>query len=124
MSFASQAQRLQTKDKLLSSEWVQRSTKVSENLDADTDSVCNRAKSLPELQAMIALGRLNELWESLSVFTPVEFAAVNNDTSNSCAVATDPLGSTVDDNIGTVLDGLAEVSASTESVVNLAFGQF
>lgn len=120
MSFTSQAQCLNTKEKLLSSKRVERSTKIPKNLDTDANSIGNGAKGFPELETVIPLRRLNELWESLSVFTPVEFTAVNDDTSNSCAVTTDPFRGAVDDNICTVLDGLAEVSASTESIVNLS----
>jgi hypothetical protein len=53
------------------------------------------------------------------VLAPVELARVNDDTGNGGAVAADPLGSGVDDDVGSVVNGAAEVTTSTEGVVDL-----
>lgn len=55
------------------------------------------------------------------MLAPVELAGVDNDTADGGTMATDPLGSRVDDDVGTVFDGSNKVTASTESVVNLFF---
>lgn len=68
---------------------------------------------------MIALRGLNELRESLSVLSPIEVAAVNDNASNGGTMSTNPLGGAVNYNVGTVIDRASEVASSTEGVVNL-----
>jgi hypothetical protein len=68
---------------------------------------------------MVSLGWFNELRETGSVLTPVELSAVNDYTTDCGAVATNPLCSAVNDNIGAVVDGTDEVTTSSEGVVNL-----
>lgn len=68
---------------------------------------------------MVSLRRLGELGESGRVLSPVEFAAVNDDTADGCSVTTDPLCGTVDDDVGPMRDGTAEEASRTESVINL-----
>lgn len=68
---------------------------------------------------MIARGGLDQLRESRAVLSPVKFAAVDNYTSDGGAVATNPLGSTVDDNVGTKIDGTDEIAAGSKGVINL-----
>lgn len=119
VSLSSQAEGLNTKKELLSGEGVEGGSKVTENLNTDTNGESDRTEGLPELQAVIALGWLNELGESLSVLAPVELAAVNNNTGDGRAVTANPLRRAVDDDIRTVINGSAEVAASTECVVDL-----
>lgn len=68
---------------------------------------------------MVALGGFDELRESSGVLAPVEFTAVDDDTGDGGAVATDPFGCAVDDDVGAVIDGTDEVAACSEGVVNL-----
>lgn len=114
-----QAEGLETEQELLGGEGAEAGTEVAENLDAGADDVGDGAKRLPELEAVVTLGGLNELGETGTVLSPVKLAAVDDDTSNGGAVATDPLGGGVDHDVGTMLDGSDEVATGTESVVNL-----
>lgn len=72
---------------------------------------------------MVSLGWLNELGETSTVFAPVELSTVNYHTSNRGAVATDPLCCTVDDNVGTVVNGTNKVTTRTKGVVDLEKGK-
>lgn len=53
------------------------------------------------------------------MLSPVKFAAVDNYTSDGGAVATNPLGGAVDNNVGTKIDGADEIAASSKGVINL-----
>lgn len=53
------------------------------------------------------------------MLAPIEVAAIDHDTGDSGTVATDPFSGTVDDDVGAVFDGLDEVAASAESVIDL-----
>ena len=53
------------------------------------------------------------------MLSPVEFAAINNYTSDGSAMATDPLGCTVYDNVGTMLKGASKITASSKGIINL-----
>lgn len=68
---------------------------------------------------MVALGGLDELGEAGAVLAPVELARVDDDAADGCAVAADPLGGRVDDNVGAVVDGSDEVTASAKGIVDL-----
>lgn len=68
---------------------------------------------------MVAVRGLVELRESGGVLAPVELARVDNDAANGGAVAADPLGGRVDDDVGAVLDGSDKVATSTKGVVDL-----
>lgn len=48
MSLDPQAERLETLDKLERAEGVQAGTEITEDLDTNADSECDRAKGLPE----------------------------------------------------------------------------
>lgn len=109
---------LETEDQLLGAEGVEGGAEVAEELDTDADSERDGAEGLPELEAVVALRRLDELGEARGVGSPVELARVDDDTADGGAVAADPLGGRVDDNVGAVLDRLAEVAAGTEGVVD------
>lgn len=62
---------------------------------------------------------MRELRKPGSVLAPVEFAAVDNNTSNGCTVSTNPFGSTVYNNVCTVVDGPEIITTSPEGVINL-----
>ena len=53
------------------------------------------------------------------MLSPVEFATVDNYTSDGGAMAANPLGSAVDDNVGTKINGADEITASSKGVINL-----
>lgn len=68
---------------------------------------------------MIAFRGLDKLREASTILPPVKLATVNDDASDGCAVATNPFGGTVYNDIRTVIDGTSKVPTSTEGVVNL-----
>jgi len=68
---------------------------------------------------MVTLGRLVHLREARGVLAPVELAAVDDDAADRGAVAADPFGRAVDDDVGAVVDRAAEVAAGAEGVVDL-----
>lgn len=78
-------------------------------LSANSDSVGNVTESFTELQAVITLGWFCESRE-LVVLSPVEFSGIDNDTSDCVSVSTNPLGSTVDDDVGTIFDRLDDIA--------------
>jgi hypothetical protein len=67
---------------------------------------------------MIPLAGIIHLREPLRVFAPVEFPRVDDHAANGGAVSADPFRSRVDDDVGAVRDGAAEVSAGAEGVVD------
>lgn len=119
MSLRTQTQSLQSQQQLLSRKRVQRRTQITQNLDSYANGKCDRTKGFPELEAVVSLSRLDELRESSGVLAPVEFSAVNHHAADGGAVAANPFGSAVHDDIGTVVDGAGKVTTSTECVVNL-----
>ena len=59
-------------------------------------------------RAVVARVRLVEQGEALGVLLPVEGAAVDQQTADGGAVPADVLGGRVDDDVGAVLEGLAD----------------
>ena len=116
---SAQRQRLQAEQQLLRTEGVETGAEVAQELDAHADGVGDRAEGLPKLEAVVALGRLDHLRELVAVLAPVELAAVDNDTGDGGAVAADPLGRGVHDDVGAVLDWAHKVAARTEGVIDL-----
>lgn len=92
VTLGAQAQRLDTEDQLLGSKGVEGSADVTQLLDSGADDEGDGAKRLPELEAVVALGGLDELGESLAVRAPVKLARVDNDAADGGAVAADPFG--------------------------------
>ena len=95
---------------------VGRGTKIAESLNTGLDDIRRLGKGIPVLQSMVSFRRLREVREPS--IGPVKVSAVNNNTSNSGTMSTNPLGCGMDDNISTMLKGTDQVSTSTESVVN------
>lgn len=56
------------------------------------------------------------------MLAPVELAAVDDHTADGGAVAADPLGRGMDDDVGAVVDGADEEATGSECVVNLVRG--
>lgn len=100
MPFDPQTQRLDSLNKLKCAERVQASAEITKDLDANADCKGNGAESLPEFEAVIALCGLDELREALGILAPVKLAAIDDNTSDSGAVATDPFGGGGDDDVG------------------------
>ena len=96
---------------------VQRTAIVPQNLHARPDDEGNRTKRFPELEPVVTLAWLVELREALRVFPPVEFPRVDDDAADCGAVAADPFGGRMHDDVGAVLDGAHKVAAGAKSVV-------
>lgn len=99
MSLDSQAQCLESLNKLECTERVQAGAQITENLNTDANSESNGAEGLPELQTVVTLRRLNELGETLGVLAPVEFSGIDDDTSDGGAVAANPFGGGSNDDV-------------------------
>lgn len=119
MPLSSKAEGLDTEEQLLGGKGIESGTQIAKNLDTGADDKGDRAKGLPELEAVVALGRLNKLWEAGTVLAPVKLARVDNHAANGGAVATNPLGSGVNNDVGAVIDGTDEVTSCAKGVVNL-----
>lgn len=119
VSLGAQAERLQTQDQLLRRKGVEGGPEIAQDLDPYADGKRDGTKRLPELEAVVAFGGLGELREPRCVLAPVELAAVDDDTADGGAVATDPLGRAVHDNVRAVVDRAGKVSTGTEGIVNL-----
>lgn len=117
MALGAEGQRLDADDELLGGEGVQGGAEVAQDLDAGADDECDGAKGLPELEAVVAVRGLRHLREAAVV--PLELAAVDDDAADGGAVAADPLGGGVDDDVGAVLDGADEVASRAKGVVDL-----
>lgn len=81
-----QRERLDTLQQQEGSEGVDGGSKVTQNDDARVDGKSDGAECVPELEAVVALGGLSELWEAAAL-GPVELARVDNDTSEGRAGA-------------------------------------
>lgn len=68
---------------------------------------------------MVTSSGLNELGEARAVGTPVELAGIDDDAADGGAVAADPLGRRMDNDVGAVVDGAREVATRAEGIVNL-----
>lgn len=67
---------------------------------------------------VISFGRLRELRELFWVVLPWELTRVNNNTTDSSTMTTNPFGSRMCYNISTVFNWLTEVTTGTKCVVN------
>lgn len=121
MALSAEAQGLRSEKELLGGEGVEGGAHITENLDTGTDDEGDGAKGVPELEAVVAVGGLVHLGEAGSVLAPVELAGVDDDTTNGSAVAANPFGGGVDDDVSTVVDGSDEVATSTKGVVDLMY---
>ena len=92
-------------------------SQITHNDDTEVDGKSDGSESVPELKTVVTGGWLGELRE-LAALAPVKLSAVDDHTTDSGTVTTDPLGSRVHNNIGTVLDGANKVSTGTESIVD------
>ena len=58
------------------------------------------------------------------MLAPIKFSRVNDHASNGGAMASDPLGGAVDDNVGAMVDRAAEKPTSSKGIVNLSMVKF
>lgn len=68
---------------------------------------------------MVSCSWLVHAREAFSSFGPVELARVDDHTCDGSAMPTNPFGGRVDNDISTMVDGAAEITTSTERIVNL-----
>ncbi len=67
---------------------------------------------------MVAFARVVELREARCVGAPIEFSTIYHYTPNCGAMATYPLGCTVDHYVGAVVNWTAEIAACAEGIVD------
>lgn len=98
-------------------------TEITEDFDTETDGKgpvglegARGREDLPEVEAVVASAGLGE--ERELAVAPVEFARVDDDATNDGAVAANPLGSRVEDNVSAVLDGADNVTTVAKGVVD------
>jgi len=99
-------ERLEALDQLEGAERVEAGAQVAQDLDAHPDRERDRPERVIEPEPVVALRRLRELREACRVSTPVELAGVDDDAGDGCAVAADPLGGRVDNDVGTCVGSL------------------
>ena len=118
VTLSAERESLNTLDQLESSEWVKASSHISQHINTNTDCESDWSKGIPELETVETRGWLHHVWEASSVSTPIELAGVDDNSSNSSSVATNPLGSRVDDDVSTVVNWANEVAAGAKGVVD------
>lgn len=60
-----------------------------------------------------------ELWEPITVLAPIEGATIDNDAADRSAMATNPFGGGVHDDVDPVFNGTTEVSRTAKRIVAL-----
>ncbi|KAH3668973.1 hypothetical protein OGAPHI_002728 [Ogataea philodendri] len=123
VSFSSECQSLESLQKQERAKWIQSWTKVSKQLNSHVQDVGKVAEDVVQNDSVVSLGRLGELrillWPVFEVETVIfGHVFVNDDSSNCVSVATNPFGSRVDNNVGSEIERLTEVTSRSESVVN------
>lgn len=102
---------LETDDEVEGTEWVEGGSEITENLNTDTDGEGDWAESLPELESVVTLSWLDELWEFGGVLAPVELSGINDDTGNGSAVTSNPLYQKLEDILHAIdLTGVIELT--------------
>jgi hypothetical protein len=88
-----------------------------ENLHANLDGEGEVSERLREPQAVVAFGGIDKTGLELGRGRPVEFAGVDDNSSDGRSVSSDPLCSRLNDNVGAELDGTDEVATAAEGVL-------
>jgi hypothetical protein len=107
VAFDPQRQRLQPLDEEPGVERRQGRADVAQQLHPQLDDEGQRPEGLGVADAVVRRIGLDEVREARAR-RPVERAAVDHHSADAGAVAADPLGGRVDDDIGTVLDRLGD----------------
>lgn len=99
VALTTEVESLETLNQLEGAERVEAGANVAEDLDAHADGKGDGTKGIIELEAVVAVGGFVELGETRGVLAPVELAGIDNDTGDGGAVASDPLGGRVYDDV-------------------------
>lgn len=67
-------------------------------------------------QSMVSRKRFGEFGE-LSAASPIEIASIHDDAAENSSMSADPLGGRLNDDVGSELDGLDEVSTTAKGVL-------
>src|SRR5271170_6594355 len=118
MPLAAQTQGFHTEQELLSTKRAHARAEIAQDFYSDSDDKRKRSKCVDEFEPMVAFCRVVELGESLCVRSPVKLSRIDDDATNRCSVATNPLCGAVDDDVGAVLERLAVIPCSPEGVVH------
>lgn len=119
MSLRTQTQGLQAQQELLRSKRVKGCSEITQYLHTHANCKGEGSESLPELQAVVPCRWLDKLGEPSCILAPVKFAAVDDNPTNGGTMSSNPFSCTMDDNIGAVFEGTAEISTSSKCIVNL-----
>ncbi len=86
-------------------------SEVAEWDSAHAQNVGQRSEHLGEVMAPAeaVVGVIGIVEERVLAAAPVEAAGIDDDATKACAVSTKPLGEGVDDDVGTVIEGIGEV---------------
>lgn len=117
VTIASHGERLQADQQLLGCRGAERASRVAKDLELAADGKGPVGEALPELRLGVV-----ELGEPIWVTAPVKGATVDNDAAYRGAVAADPLGGRVNDDVYPVVDGTTEVSSTAKSIIALREG--
>lgn len=121
-SLGTQGERFQSLEQQEGVKWAVHRPHIAQPLyptkGSEGDVAVGRAlpEGLPEVQAVVPFRGFAEHWE-LAV-APVVVTPVDNHAPHRGAVATDPLGSRVQDHVGSPLDRVEDVTTLTERVVH------
>lgn len=117
VTIAAHGERLEADQQLLGCRGAERASRIAKDLELAADGKGPVGEALPEL----CLGVV-ELGEPIWVTAPVKGATVDNDAAYRGAVAADPLGGRVNDDVYPVVDGTTEVSSTAKSIIALREG--
>lgn len=114
MTLAAHGERFEADQQLLGRRSAEGASRVAQDLELAADGERPVREALPELRLGVV-----ELGKPIWVTAPVKGATVDNDATNRGAVAADPFGGRVNDNVYAVVDGTTEVSGTAKGVVAL-----
>ena len=119
MTLAAHGKRLEPDQQLLGRRGAEGASRVAEDLELAADGEGAVREALPELGL-----RVVELGKSIGVTAPVKGATIDDDATYRGAVAANPFGGRVNDNVYAVIDGTTEVSGTAKGVVALEMENF
>ena len=114
VTLATHGERLKANQQLLGRGGAQRASCIAKNLKLAADGKGSAGEALPEL----GLGVL-ELGKPFSMNAPVESATVDDDAAYSSAVAANPFGGRVHDDVYPVVNRTTEISSTAKGVIAL-----
>ena len=117
VTLAAHCERLEADQQLLGRRGAECASRVAKDLELAAYGKGPVGKALPELRLGVV-----ELGEPICVTAPVKGATVDDDAAYRGAVAADPFGGRVNDDVYTVVDGRTEVSSTAKGVIALKSG--